>query len=344
MKDILALTLVGLICLLPYLPRTDQVSAQTATLQVTITRGSSQCEDGVDNDGDGLVDYPDDLGCSVGTDNDETNPSSSSSGGGSGGSGGGGGGGGGGGIISTISGASVIFTGRAYPGSAVTVLKNGVILATASVGADGMFNIRADNISSGSHLFGVYALDRQGSRSPTVSTGVVVTPSVVTTISGIFIAPTINVDKSEVKKGNPITIFGVAVPEASLAINVNSETELNFETKADKDGLYSYTFLTTPLARGSHTAQSLANVWGEISGSSQIVGFTVGARDVAKKKTIATTPSAGDINNDGKINLADFSVLAFWYKKNNPPKAYDLNKDGKVNLVDFSIMASSWTG
>lgn len=342
MKDTIAIILVSLACLSPYLMRADIASSHTAVLQVTITRGSSQCEDGVDNDGDSLVDYPDDLGCLADTDNDETNPSSGSSSGGGGSSSGGGGGGGG--IIPTASMASVIFTGRAYPGSSVTVLKDGVIIAAANIGADGMFNIRADNISSGSHLFGVYALDRQGNRSPTVSSGVVVTPSVVTTISGIFIAPTINVDKSEVKKGNPITIFGVAVPEASLAINVNSETELNFETKADKDGLYSYTFLTTPLARGSHTAQSLANVSGEVSGSSQIVGFTVGARDVAKKKTIAATPSVSDINNDGKINITDFSVMAFWYKKNNPPKAYDLNKDGKISLIDFSIMASAWTG
>jgi thermitase len=34
---------------------------------------STQCSDGVDNDGDGLVDYPADPGCSSTTDNDETN-------------------------------------------------------------------------------------------------------------------------------------------------------------------------------------------------------------------------------------------------------------------------------
>ena len=32
-----------------------------------------ECEDGIDNDGDGLVDYPSDPGCTSASDNDETN-------------------------------------------------------------------------------------------------------------------------------------------------------------------------------------------------------------------------------------------------------------------------------
>ncbi|MBU1036912.1 hypothetical protein KKF32_02665, partial [Patescibacteria group bacterium] len=34
-----------------------------------------QCADGLDNDGDGLIDYPNDPGCSSASDNDETDPS-----------------------------------------------------------------------------------------------------------------------------------------------------------------------------------------------------------------------------------------------------------------------------
>ena len=51
-----------------------------------------------------------------------------------------------------------------------------------------------------------------------------------------------------------------------------------------------------------------------------------------------------DLSKDCKINLVDFSMLAFWYKKPNPKAEVDLNKDGIVNLVDFSIMAYNWTG
>ena len=52
----------------------------------------------------------------------------------------------------------------------------------------------------------------------------------------------------------------------------------------------------------------------------------------------------GDLNGDRKVNLVDFSVAAYWYKRANPPASVDVNGDGKVNLVDFSIMAFHWTG
>jgi hypothetical protein len=47
--------------------------------------------------------------------------------------------------------------------------------------------------------------------------------------------------------------------------------------------------------------------------------------------------------------LIDFSIAAFWYKR--PLSAEflareqkHLNGDGKIDLIDFSIMAFYWTG
>jgi len=53
----------------------------------------------------------------------------------------------------------------------------------------------------------------------------------------------------------------------------------------------------------------------------------------------------GDVNGDGKVNLADFSILAYWYKRplTDAAKAQvDLNNDGKITLADFSILAYYW--
>ena len=50
-----------------------------------------------------------------------------------------------------------------------------------------------------------------------------------------------------------------------------------------------------------------------------------------------------------EFNLVDFSIAGFWYKKPlsvifvNTEKE-KLNGDGKIDLVDFSIMAFNWTG
>jgi hypothetical protein len=71
--------------------------------------------------------------------------------------------------------------------------------------------------------------------------------------------------------------------------------------------------------------------------------FVVGDENVAAP-TASTTPAKGDLSGDGRVNLIDFSIMAYWYGKPNPPAAEDLNGDGKIDLTDFSIMAFYWTG
>jgi hypothetical protein len=44
------------------------------------------------------------------------------------------------------------------------------------------------------------------------------------------------------------------------------------------------------------------------------------------------------------VNILDFSIMAFWYKRLGFPAKVDLNTDNKVNLTDLSILAYCWTG
>jgi len=71
------------------------------------------------------------------------------------------------------------------------------------------------------------------------------------------------------------------------------------------------------------------------------VTFEVG--DVTELNRVPSKP-VGDMNGDQRVNLIDFSILAYWYKRPNPLASVDLNKDGKVDLVDVSILAFYWTG
>jgi photosystem II stability/assembly factor-like uncharacterized protein len=50
-----------------------------------------------------------------------------------------------------------------------------------------------------------------------------------------------------------------------------------------------------------------------------------------------------DFNKDGKVNLVDFSILDYWYKKLKPSARFDLNGDNKVDLTEFSILIYCWT-
>lgn len=254
-------------------------------------------------------------------------------------------GGGGGGYAATVPVTGVIFNGRAYPKSAVTLLKDAQVAATTIAGADASFQISLGNLSGGNYIFSVYGEDKEGRRSSLLSFPVSVTSGITANVGGIFIAPTITVDKSEVKHGDNIAIFGQSVPQGDITIAVNSDEEFFGKIKADKDGIYLYNFDTTPLELGQHLTKSKTSINGEISSFGKAVGFKVGNQNVAA--AIIDKRLKGDLNKDNKVNLIDFSIAAYWYKRTLTERAkteVDLNKDGKVDLADFSIMAYYWTG
>ena len=262
----------------------------------------------------------------------------------SGGSGGGGGGGGGGGsyILPMPPETKVIFSGRAYPKSTVTLLKDAQIAATTIAGTDANFSITLNGLSAGNYIFSVYSEDNKGIRSSLLTFPVSVTSGATTNVSGIFIAPTIAVDKSEVKRGDNIAIFGQSIPQAEITIAINSDEEFFDKTLADVNGAYLYNFDTAQLDMGQHFTKSKAAKDGAISSFSKTVSFNVGIKTIFAQPE--KTPVKGDLNNDKRVNLVDFSIAAYWYKRSSPPALVDLNGDGKVDLVDFSIMAYYWTG
>ncbi|HEY4516747.1 MAG TPA: dockerin type I repeat-containing protein [Candidatus Peribacteraceae bacterium] len=251
-------------------------------------------------------------------------------------SGGGGGGGGG------ESGSTVTISGRAYPLSPVTVLKDGQLAITTIAGPDAKFNVSLSALSAGPYTIAVYGEDGGGNRSTIFAFPVQVVQSATTEIGGVFLAPTIGVDKAQVKHGDTIAIFGQSVPGSDVTIQVNSAQELFATAATDAHGAYLYNLDTVPLDVGDHSTKSKSAIAGEISQFGKTVNFVVGTENIAAVRS--TTVGKADINGDGKINLVDFSVLAYWYKRPSPPPRADLNGDGKVDLIDFSIMAFYWTG
>src|SRR3989344_2365521 len=268
----------------------------------------------------------------------EFNTSSCTSGGGSGG---GGGGGGGGGIISAPS-TNAVFSGKAYPGSTVTLLKDAQIAATTIAGSDAKFSINLSGLSGGSYIFSVYSEDKKGIRSSLLTFPVSVTSGTTANITGIFIAPTIATDKSEVRRGDTIAIFGQSVPASEITISVNSEEEFFVKKIPDTSGAYLINFDTSVLEIGQHQTKSKAALNGEITAFGKVIGFLVGTKNVVAP--LPQTTQKGDLNKDSGVNIVDFSIAAYWYKRSSPPASVDLNGDGKVDLVDFSIMAFYWTG
>jgi hypothetical protein len=258
---------------------------------------------------------------------------------------GGGGGGGGGGAPSY---GKIIISGYAQPKSEVTLMSDGTIKATTIAGADAKFSFTLDNLSPGNYLFTLYSEDKDGRRSSLYTFPVKLEAGQTITAGNILLSPTIDVDKAEVKRGDFISIFGFSQPEANILINVSSEEELFFRTTSTKDGFYLYQLGTDILEKGDHFTKSksiLANQL--VSNYSRVVSFRVGDKTISKE--VKKVCGKADLNCDGRVNLIDFSIAAYWYKRKLSPafaliEKERLNGDGKVDLVDFSIMAYYWTG
>ncbi len=253
-------------------------------------------------------------------------------------------GGGGGGGAPAPSQTGITFSGLAYPLSRVTVLKDGQIAITTIAGPDAHFSMTLGGLSTGNYNFSVYAEDAEGNRSTLFTFPTYFTSGTSTSVGGIYIAPTIDTDKSEVKKGDTITILGQTIPEGTVTISVHSGEEFFRSVLADDKGAYFYQFDSSPLEMGQHSTKSKTASGSQVTPYGTVVAFAVGNENILRSADAPACPSRGDLNTDCKVNLVDFSIMAYWYKKAAPPTTVDLNGDRTVNLIDFSILAYNWTG
>lgn len=252
----------------------------------------------------------------------------------------GGGGGGGGGIIQPT---AVIFRGKVSPFAELILLKDAAIKKTGTADKDGTFDIRMSDITAGMHTFGLVGID-----ASRVSTGLStitanITGGVTTVVSGIFLPPTIHIDKSNVLYGEPLEFSGQSIPNAHVFLFLNNEKSAAMETDADGKGMWSYQLNTMGMKNKSYVVRARAVYGNEMSSYSTTMRFAVGnGKSIPAPATRA--PDRGDMNNDARVNLSDFSIMAYWYSRQEPLPETDLNNDGKVTLTDFSILAFYWTG
>lgn len=240
-----------------------------------------------------------------------------------------------------------IFRGLAYPRSTVSLLKNGEVVGTVMANAQGAFEIHLRDIRPGTYSFGVRAEDAQKNKSRLLLFTIAISTGVVTLVDGIFIPPTLTSDKVEVKKGESILFSGTTVPLSEVRLSFDATSiELLKKTKADSTGMWAYTMDSSSLTRGDHDVKVRSIVATDTSPYSDELSFRVG--DTTRMRTKATAligfRAKCDLNNDNRVNLLDFSIMAYWYKRLGFPPKVDLNSDKLINLTDLSILAYCWTG
>ncbi|MFC1662640.1 dockerin type I domain-containing protein [Patescibacteria group bacterium] len=235
----------------------------------------------------------------------------------------------------------VQFSGYAYPGADITIRQNGSVLATTVANPQANFNV-SKKINPGTYTFAIFGEDDNGLTGRVFNITLSITEGATTTISGIFLGPTIDADKSTIEIGETITILGTTVPNSTVLITVNSNAQISSLVTALNDGSYSDQFIggLGGLDIDTHSARSKATAPdNSISENSNTISFAVVDQDVC------ATASPGDINCDGFVNLVDFSIFLFYWGSTNPaePRA-DINNDGRVDIIDFSVMLFYWTG
>ncbi|MDP3900934.1 MAG: hypothetical protein Q8Q38_01140 [bacterium] len=245
----------------------------------------------------------------------------------------GGGGGGGGGVGAST--GDVAFKGKAYPGALLTLLQDGTVVATFASEPDGTFSKTLLGVTSGIKTFSISAEDSVGRKSVTVSFTISVTAGALTTFSGIFLSPTIDVDPV-VGQGSTLQVSGYSFPQSQVLLFVNSPGELVEQTNTGNSGVWRFGLDTKKLDQGLHAVRARAQTSvGEQSGFSEVRTFYIVPPGVALCRN-------GDLNGDGRVNLVDFSIMLFWWQRAN--SCADQNGDGIVNITDFSILLYWWTG
>lgn len=239
-----------------------------------------------------------------------------------------------------------VFKGTSYPGSMISLLKNGVVLAEIPANSNGGFEIHVRNLNPGTYTFGIRAQDNAGLTSKLLVFTVFVSSSVATIVEGIFIPPTITSDKTEVKKGDSITFSGRSVPDAEVRLSLMMKNEIIKKAKAGADGSWIYMVDSSELDFGDNFAKARSLTVNDISPYSDELLFRVGDTNRIRPKPVNLLGyrKRCDLNDDNRVNLLDFSIMAFWYKRLTFPPKVDLNNDKNVNLTDLSILAYCWTG
>jgi len=253
---------------------------------------------------------------------------------------------GGGGLTLPVPGPTeIMFRGFSYPGSIVTFLRNGDVIGTALAAEDGLF-VRTLRITSGISTFSLWAADNEGNNSPTISFSLNVLTNTRITASDLIIPPTIQISPREVLQGKMLTIHGSTVPIGLVHVFVDVPSAPLLSVAPDSKGSWQTTLDSSKISVGSYTAEARSVLPdGLISGFSQQLSFAILAPPTLLPPPPGVILCAGaDLNFDGDINMADISILLFYwnqfYPRNN---CVDVNKDSVVDLGDFSLVMFGWT-
>ncbi len=153
--------------------------------------------------------------------------------------------------------------------------------------------------------------------------------------------------------GISLSVVGTTSPEALVTVRIPKLT-LSKPVVADEEGHFIATFNDVP--PGVYELFLSAIKDGSSNETSQLLGvpdspaitqMTVSEINLPLIPVEPIKKEKADINEDGRVNLVDLSILLFYWGSPIRPGPYtkqaDLNGDGSINLKDISLMLTRWT-
>ena len=233
----------------------------------------------------------------------------------------------------------VAFYGQAYPQSTLAITRNSATdrmvkqnpFESIIINNDGSFRIIYDGLSRDNYFFTIKAIDKTGV-SGALSAFSVPVQSVLYELRDILLAPTLSFEKSSVAKNAIVKVKGYAVPSYVVELEVDGSKYR--DSKSDATGLWSFDIDTAYLSYGEHRARVA-----HISPDGKTKSFSLSRTF----KIVQFVVSKSDFNNDGTIDIRDWSIFLFrWGNIDQNVKIQaDLNDDNKVDIFDFSIFLQS---
>lgn len=240
---------------------------------------------------------------------------------------------------------AVTMAGKAYPRAFMVMYQDGAVAATFLANADGTFSHTISGVQPGIHSFGIYAEDKVGRKSPTLSLSINIMVGTTTKIENLFMPPTIETP-AQAEQGPATVLLGSTFPNANIFLFIEPGGVVK-QIRANAQGNWQYSLATSGLGIGSYTARARAITdQGEQSEFSLEVQF-----QITKEPSLPEEPPVepregflcpnGDLNGDGKVNIVDVSIWIYYL--NTSDSCADQNGDGIVDIIDLSIIIYWWT-
>lgn len=229
--------------------------------------------------------------------------------------------------------------GLVSPYATVTISEGSGVLATTVADGQGTFNQKLYAQTPGVHTYKIYATDRRGVTTATVSYSVSLTAQAETTLGEIVLPPSLQLSSSELNQGDFLTLSGSTPPWATVSLFFTGGRRTT-QVIAGEDGSWEYRLEMADLTAGSsyEVSARVSTASGRQSEVSTVLAFKI--RSVTPE--LPPLLKVFDLDQTGKIEITEVAeVVRRWaesWQKKVSSWICDLNNDGQCTLIDFSIL------